>query len=772
MDRFERSANLIKKINENKRIGTTSPELLKEVCAFFNEVKNEPHTDADLHFLRYIAMTVGVPQYYAMLGNFVDDFGEREFEVGLDELSMMVRESAMHTTAGTLLHRYQWAILDHFTAGQRNRIFLSATTSFGKTFLVYEVIRKMGYNNIALIFPTISLLSENLFKLFTDEEYTWIKENYKIHTLSDVQELGEKNVFIYTPERYLSFLDKHVGVDLDFVFVDEVYKLDNSYIIDEVAKENERDIAYRLSLYELLKSEATDALLVGPYIVLPGDADNLQSSFKNFLCHYGFSIENYNEYDIVNKLEVSIRKAKRVEVGGEFELTFIKPGKTGHVIELVKQLVNRDENAIVYCNRKANAEQWAGRLAAPDVLPQVQDDRLARLVNHIEGLFAERKGTQWIVTKALKHGVGIHHGLVPKYIQQEIINLFNEGVLKVLVCTTTITEGVNTTTKNMIVLSGKKGTKDLKKFDAQNIEGRAGRFMKHYQGRVFVMDDLFTERMQAEDEPIRHRQFEVTENKQDVDILVMRPEYLTQQQIDRKNRLNNMRASRMMPIACFDSFKTVSYDDKIYLYNTIDRYSEADNAKIRELISRFVGQKKISKEGLDLICRSIRPIVRNEKLRHYVENGHPDRNHCYLVDMIGAFVTNGFAGSANYYIRKENDVDSGVRKASEFVFNILRYQVVKYLGLFNMVYKNCVAKKRQCRVDDVSGIEALLLRLEHSADTMLGRKASDIGASFKVVKYYDAIENHLGQQWIIDQAYNSLDEFEKSNVRRINQIIL
>lgn len=63
---------------------------------------------------------------------------------------------------------------------------------------------------------------------------------------------------------------------------------------------------------------------------------------------------------------------------------------------------------------------------------------------------------QWIVTKALKKGIGIHHGLVPKYMQQEIISLFNDNILKILICTTTITEGVNTTAKNMIVLSGKK----------------------------------------------------------------------------------------------------------------------------------------------------------------------------------------------------------------------------------------------------------------------------------------------------------------------------
>ena len=116
-------------------------------------------------------------------------------------------------------------------------------------------------------------------------------------------------------------------------------------------------------------------------------------------------------------------------------------------------------------------------------------------------------------------------------------------------------------------------------------------------------------------------------------------------------------------------------------------------------------------------------------------------------------------------------MDKGVRAASEFVFNILRYQVVKYLGLFNMVYKNYVAKSRRCSVDEVSGIEALLLRLEYNADTMLGRKASDIGASFDVVKYYDMMESEPDNREKHKQVYQQLDDFEKRNVERINRIL-
>ena len=68
----------------------------------------------------------------------------------------------------------------------------------------------------------------------------------------------------------------------------------------------------------------------------------------------------------------------------------------------------------------------------------------------------------------------------------------------------------------------------------------------------------------------------------------------------------------------------------------------------------------------------------------------------------------------------------------------------------------------------MTGIEALLLRLEYGADTKLGRRVSDIGASFRVVEYYDALENNRKHA---EELYGRLDDFEKHSVSKINQII-
>lgn len=70
----------------------------------------------------------------------------------------------------------------------------------------------------------------------TNKEYKFFRENFKIHTLSDVEDFEDKNIFIYTPERYLSFIDKNDNFNIDFVFVDEIYKIDNEYLTNDEKK--------------------------------------------------------------------------------------------------------------------------------------------------------------------------------------------------------------------------------------------------------------------------------------------------------------------------------------------------------------------------------------------------------------------------------------------------------------------------------------------------------------------------------------------------------
>jgi len=96
----------------------------------------------------------------------------------------------------------------------------------------------------------------------------------------------------------------------------------------------------------------------------------------------------------------------------------------------------------------------------------------------------------WSLVHCLNKGIAFHHSAIPKYIQTEIVDAFNSGSIDILVCTSTLTEGVNTSAKNIIIYDNKKGDKSLSGFDVKNIKGRAGRFLSHFIGRVIVLEPL------------------------------------------------------------------------------------------------------------------------------------------------------------------------------------------------------------------------------------------------------------------------------------------
>jgi hypothetical protein len=763
MDKQARATDLIKHLYQyrnNEELDSGS--FILELCRYNNCLSKEDSTMGQLAFLQMLATEVGIPQYFDLYCKMHEIKAKSDYF--LDDLSQAVANSSLCTDENVCLHRYQKFVLDKFKADKENRFFLTAATSFGKTFLVYEIIRKLKYTNILLIFPTIALLSENLYKIFRHDTYKWISEKYTVHTISDINQWSDTgNILILTPERYLSFVDKNPNIKFDFLFVDEVYKLDNEYIQDGEVQENDRDIAYRIALYYALQF-SRDCLLAGPYLNIGSDD---QQSLRSFLNNYNIKFLKLNQYEIVAKDEYNIASKKMI-VFDETKFKFYTSGKVARVCELAHKLSENNENSIVYCSTKASAENYAKSMI--EILPNNDDicNKYQSFISHLDALF-NGKGRQWVVTKALKKGVGIHHGLVPKYIQNEIIRMFNKGDLKILFATTTITEGVNTNAKNIIVLSGKKGTKRLKKFDALNIEGRAGRFLQHFCGRVFIFDNEFKKVLESEDEILRHKLFDKEIDKGPVEVEFTGKEYLTDADTSQLNANNAIKESLNLPRNLYCVFKTFSVEDKAFLYSSICRLTE-DELKAIELFIQTYNHKRTCKQaGLDIICNAIKRIVdKKSALFNLLNKTEPDRKYCILTYMLPNYLNNNFSESVNYYIKEGEEVDVAVRKVGKLMYTVMKYEAVKYFGLFNVAYKCFLAQKNSLNYDDVKGMDILLHKLEFQAETRLGRLASDAGATPNVINYYDSIENENIDSYKI---YRELDDFEKQNITSIKDIV-
>jgi hypothetical protein len=619
----------------------------------------------------------------------------------------------------------------------------------------------MDYNNVVLIFPTIALLSENLQRLTSDENYSYFLDKYSIHTLSEVEELSEKNLFIYTPERYLSFIEKREDeIDFDFAFVDEVYKIDNDYIIDEEVRENERDVAYRLAVFYSLKKDV-DTLLAGPYIDFskPNDED-YNRSFDTFLIKNRIALVDYNNYEIVNKSYSDIKSKKSYLIDENLDLNFLTSSKNDRLIEILTSINSIEENSIIYCYSRNSVESYAKTIIKSKLFSEHNTNNYTEFINHISNNFNK----EWTLIEALKNGVGIHHGLVPKYIQKEIVSLFNSGFLKVLISTTTITEGVNTSAKNLIVLHNMKGTKPLKKFDAKNIAGRAGRFLHHYSGRVIVLKNDFMNAINSESEGIKHKNYDINSPKDEVDLYYTNDEYLSEKDKLKIEDIRVLQLERNIPDEIFQLYKVVSRIDKIEIYDRIKLLSQSDFESIKKLI-RYINYKMdIEYDGFQIILNIIEPIVKNQKLKFLIEYKGGSGQYSTLTHLVHFYLVGGFRGSINFKLEKGSTVDKAISDTSEFVYNTLKYQVVKYLGVFNIMYKFYRSQVTQQPIEEVSGLDRLLTKLEYNAFTESGRIASDFGVPTSIVNYYENSDKSA-------EIKETFDSYEIEIFNKVEKII-
>jgi superfamily II helicase len=108
----------------------------------------------------------------------------------------------------------------------------------------------------------------------------------------------------------------------------------------------------------------------------------------------------------------------------------------------------------------------------------------------------------WILCKALRSGIGLHHGRLPRSLGQFVVRAFNDEKLRFLICTSTLIEGVNTKAKNVIILDNVIAREKYDYFTFNNIKGRSGRMFEHFIGRVFLFHSPPQEELPFVDFPL------------------------------------------------------------------------------------------------------------------------------------------------------------------------------------------------------------------------------------------------------------------------------
>ncbi|MBC2000393.1 DEAD/DEAH box helicase [Listeria marthii] len=317
----------------------------------------------------------------------------------------------------------------------KENLFISAPTSFGKTFLALEHIARNSttIDNVVFVVPTIALMNELRKKC-----YSYFKNTYTIITSdSELEQYYSENkkIIIVVPERinaklFQRYLNEH---GIDFLVYDEIYKLnaDNNVNNTRLIKMN--------YIYKYLIEKSSKILLLGPFIK--------NVDFSRSKIHIRKFITNLNL--VYN--DIIFDEDLKEYFGNPEDKRFVYFDTPKSIIDFLKGSSIKNPEI----NFDSTIVEWLSYNIHPD----------------------------WYYIDYLKQGIGIHHGKTPIFLRKYIENEYANGNIHTILCTSTLVEGINTPTNSLVVYDKPRGV-----FELNNLIGRVGRLNidNPKKGKIYI----------------------------------------------------------------------------------------------------------------------------------------------------------------------------------------------------------------------------------------------------------------------------------------------
>ena len=654
-----------------------------------------------------------------------------------------------------ILDKSQKSIIDFYQSLDIKRMLISAPTSYGKTFIMREILylNQEKYKNILLVFPTVALLRENALNM---EELNQDKKmGYNVIKSIDREiDCQDRNIFVLTPERAMQLLAQYPNIEIDFFFYDEMYKIDEDYCNDETDDNDEKKNSYaertfldearaktfRICLY-LLSKRVKDYYLAGP---------NLKRE------KFGKGMQRYIAENNIQVKEIEFEPTKRIMVKAYNKvidedytnLPYIeKPGivkihskVNDRICDVVNYIEQKGYGAtILYCTTPAKANEYATKLAENHQGNVVKNERFSEFIEHLKRNYnIDGSINEWSFVNVLEMGFGMHHGKMPKYIQKEILDLFNEGIFNLLFCTSTIVEGVNTNAKNMVVLNHSKGTKELTVFDFKNIIGRAGRYYHNFVGRYFLVDKELEKFEHTEDLTLNF----VTYDDQELDpVDIDNSEYMDLSDINK-----NLKHKRE------EQFKEYLMTNDIYEKNRLIK-REYQEILLRFLLNNNILYNKFYRylSYPDILMQFTTYHAMNTVLDIFEKSGLLDATIVRRYKAVSnTYCNEGFHGLLRYEIDnargdkvKHKRIDKAYMDAFKTQKDIIEHKIPKILALFETIF---------------------------SYASLLRRKTLDNFSLSKVSRFYETgVKSYIGEQLIeFGFPVDAIKRIEDNNLRLLS----
>lgn len=396
----------------------------------------------------------------------------------------------------------------------RKNFVVAIPTSSGKTLCgelaIIQEITEKPYSTCFYVVPTRALVEEKGIELkskFKEKLYgvkvataTGALQNDEIESFL----LSGSQVIICTPEK-LDLLVRHEDELLNNA---SLFIIDEGHLIDD--KSRGLGLEFVVIKLMLLKPDAR-ILMLSAMIPnsedfgrwLASESSVCSTSWRPTRQKFGeirfesiqprgseLKLQLYDENSFLDDIEINLKRFHK------------QPKSIAEKVVWSSQVLRKRGPVLVFCMAKARCEKIAESIVEYLKSEEKRDPsntlykEIHPRVNALRSKISREVSDNFLLNDALAFGVAYHHADLPPRIRIDLEHLISDGLIDIVISTTTLAEGVNLPISTVIYEDWKTNPDrrtgaipqplDLSKF--RNIAGRAGRAGKESEGLILFLE--------------------------------------------------------------------------------------------------------------------------------------------------------------------------------------------------------------------------------------------------------------------------------------------
>lgn len=433
-------------------------------------------------------------------------FGDKQFSFGeslLNQFAVTVAQVKNEIKVGDsifLLSDFQKEIWESIETN--SLIGISAPTSAGKSFLILLkaidlIKKKIGV--VVYVVPTLSLVSQvtSDFRKLLDEFHL---SDYSIETTYNNLSATQNTIYILTQEKAIAAFSQTEKPfeNIRLLVIDEIQN------VEKVADSDDQrsKVLYDLMI-ELRNSSQIDHIIIsGPRIIkideLGSNVFGINSEKKETdaspVLNLTYSISKkktdyyFNVYSdlLENNLQVKITNNESIQGYGKVQYNDDYLDYLGNFL----QSLGKDESTLIFSPTSTTCNKMATHIA------KNMEDKDEQYLNGLASFISATVHPKFTMVETVQKGVAYHHGKLPFHVRILVEDGIRQKNIKTIICTTTLLQGVNLPVQNIIIrnpnlfIAKKETSAKLSNYEIANLRGRAGRLLKDFVGRTYILDEL------------------------------------------------------------------------------------------------------------------------------------------------------------------------------------------------------------------------------------------------------------------------------------------